>query len=73
MNQRTQWINLYEDNGHDRAKLKTIADSYTPPTAHRPKEKKDKSKKQKTPESPDDQAKMLFRALPFRSEEDIQE
>ena len=40
-------LDLYEDNGHNRRKLKLIADSYSPPTEtdHRNKEDKRKNKK----------------------------
>ena len=67
-------LDLFEDNGHDRSKLRKIADSYEPPAKKRKNDHKDKTKKRsRKPESPETQVKDLFRALPFRSEEDMRE
>ena len=67
-------LDLYEDNGHNRSKLKLLADAYEPPAKTRKKDHKDKNtKRPQNPESPETQAKDLFRALPFRSEEDLRE
>ena len=57
-------INLYEDNGHDRAQLKHIADTYTPPNNNN-----NKNKRTNTPTQPNDtdaQIKTLFDLLPFK-------
>ena len=65
-------LNLYEDNGHNRDELKKIADNYDPHS--NVKQKKDKTKeKNHSNVNPDQQAKELFRALPFRCEDDLRE
>ena len=58
-------LDLYEDNGHNRQRLKLIADSYTPPTETEKKNKKDKKKDKKTQSTTDRQTKNLFDLLPF--------
>ena len=64
-------LNLYEDNGHDRAKLAAIASEYSPPSTSQPK-KKDRNKhtpykRQSTKEDsiPDN----LFDVLPFKDQD----
>jgi len=57
-------LNLFEDNGHKREQLETIANTYTPPTLLTTKDKKqNKTKnKQNTEKTPDN----LFDILPFK-------
>ena len=68
-------LDLFEDNGHNRAELKKIADSYQPPTNTNKNKNKEREKTKKRPnvEIPEQQTKDLFRALPFRSDEDVRE
>ena len=64
-------LDLYEDNGHNRAKLSEIANTYTPPSAqtnNKNKEKKqNKQPKKAGPKLNDEEKKTkdLFDALPF--------
>jgi len=65
-------LDLFEDNGHNRAELKKIADDYQPHS--NVKNKKDKEKeKNHTNVNPECHTKELFRALPFRCEDDVRE
>ena len=67
-------LDLYEDNGHNREKVKKIADGYSPPMTTKKKgEKTNRDRRKKKAESPENEIKDLFRALPCRSEEDLQE
>ena len=66
-------LDLYEDNGHDRAKLKKIADAYVPPTAKNRTKPNNKERRPKQTEPPETEVRNLFRALPYRTEEDLQE
>ena len=68
-------LNLYEDNGHDRKALQTIVDNYEPPTSakKRQKDHSNVNNKDKKSTNPENSTKDLFRALPFRSEEDVRE
>ena len=59
-------LDLYEDNGHNRQKLKLIADSYTPPTVTENKHK-NKKRDRKTQNNIDRQTKNLFDLLPFKN------
>ena len=63
-------LDLYEDNGHSRAKLKAIADNYTPPSTTGNHNKKDKQKKKATAPTTTQEKnnKALFDALPFKDE-----
>ena len=66
-------LDLYEDNGHDRVKLQKIADAYSPPTSARREKTSNKEKRKNSTKSPEIETKNLFRVLPCRTEEDIQE
>ena len=74
-------LDLYEDNGHNRAKLKHIADTYTPPTIdNRNNNNNNKNKTRhttKTHATPqtatDTETKALFDVLPFMNENPTQE
>ena len=67
-------LNLFEDNGHNRAQLQKIADAYTPqPTAKSKNKAKDNLSNVNPEISIQQSNKELFRALPFRSEEDVAE
>ena len=60
-------LDLYEDNGHDRATLQKIADTYTPPTSNNNNNNnKKQTKKQK--QAAENQTRNLFNVLPFRFE-----
>ena len=66
-------LDLYEDNGHDRAKLKKIADAYTPPSgkkndSNNKKENKATKVKPKLNET-EEATKALFSVLPFNNGE----
>ena len=62
-------LNIYEDNGHNRAKLKRIADTYTPPTQKPlPPKQKARTYKEKCEQAMHEtHTKALFDALPFRN------
>ena len=64
-------LNLYEDNGHNRAKFKAIADTYTPPTNTTNKSTKEKQKQKAKPPTTTQEKdiKLLFDALPFQNED----
>ena len=70
---------LYEGNGHNRAKLKHIADTYTPPTMDNRNNNNNKNKtrratKHNTPQTATEtEAKTLFDVLPFVNENLTQE
>ena len=60
-------LDLYEDNGHNREKLKNIADNYIPPTTNKPthKEKPRSYKAKERQALIDSETKHLFDELPF--------
>ena len=62
-------LDLYEDNGHDRAILKNIADTYTPPQqTHNNNRANNTHSKDKTPKHViTDETKSLFDVLPFKN------
>ena len=63
-------LDLYEDNGHDRAKLAAIAAEYKPPSTSQPS-KKDRNKRTQTKRqniSEDSIPENLFDILPFRDD-----
>ena len=62
-------LNLYEDNGHNREKLKKIADTYKPPPQKPPPPKdKPRTYTEKCIQAANDaHTKALFDALPFRN------
>ena len=61
-------LDLYEDNGHNRDKLKHIADNYQPPP-HKPitKEKPRTYREKCIQAATESQTKALFEELPFRN------
>ena len=63
-------INLFEDNGHDRALLEKIAKNYQPPDVSNKKQtKKSSAKNQKDKNASQDIPENLFDILPFRESE----
>ena len=75
-------LDLYEDNGHNRAKLKHIADTYTPPTIDNSNNNNSSNKNKTrhatkcltTPQiTTETQTKALFDVLPFINENLAQE
>ena len=70
-------LDLYEDNGHSRAKLKKIADTYIPPTANNNNNKnktRHATPRHNTPQNTTEaQTKELFDILPFTNENLAQE
>ena len=62
-------LDLYEDNGHDRAKLAAIARDYKPPSISQPKKKERNKRTQYNKQNNSDAIpKNLFDVLPFKDE-----
>ena len=60
-------LNLFEDNGHNRAKLKQIADTYVPPHHKQNNSNNTRSTTKANRIQADNDTKALFDELPFRN------